>query len=125
MRNLTPAFTRVAGAAPLVHYTTDLDGEEPIVKCAAESLTVEVATVSLGAHRRQVIGMTGTIELQDLDGNAVAELGDLPEVGESVAVEMAKREGVFRLAAVGEMTFEGGATERFIRRSRPYRFTVE
>jgi uncharacterized lipoprotein YddW (UPF0748 family) len=124
-QGITSAAAVLPHNAPLVRFTTDLDSEEPVVECDGDALTVEVAMVSLGAHRRQVIGMTGTIELQDLDGNALAELGDLPEVGESVAVEIAKREGVFRLAAVGELTFEGGATERFIRRSRPYRFAAE
>ena len=111
--------------APPVQFTTTADSNDPIVMVAGDKLTVQVALPSLGAHRVQATGATGTIELQDLDGNTLQKLGPLPAVSKDAGFDIAKRDGVFRLAAVGEMTFADGTKARFIRRSRPYQFGVK
>jgi hypothetical protein len=111
--------------APVVRFATALDDERPVIQTKEDKLTVEVTLVGLGEHRQRATAATGTIELQNLDGHTLAKFGDLPKVGQSVKLDVPRREGVFRLAAVGELKFEGGQPQRFIRRSRPYAFEAK
>ena len=108
--------------SPIIRFQTDLDSEEPLVTTDAERLSVKVTLVGLGAHRKRAMDAIGEIELQDLDGNRLEKVGDLPEIGQTETLEIARRDGAFRLAAVGEMKFDDNSTRPFIRRSRPYRF---
>jgi uncharacterized lipoprotein YddW (UPF0748 family) len=110
--------------APLVQFATDEDRDAPLTEVAGDKLTVRVELTSLGQHRVKATAATGTIELQDLSGITLQKLGPLPALGEGASFDIAKREGAFRLAAVGEMTFADGTKARFIRRSRPYQFGV-
>ncbi len=116
----TPAL--LPHSAPVIRFRTALDNDAPVVEAPGEALEVEVTTVATGAQRRPVTAVSGTVELQDMDGKALAGLGPMPPVGESAKLKVAKRPGRWRLAVVGELKFAEGAPQRFIVRSRPYHF---
>lgn len=110
--------------APVVRFSSPADDDEPIVQVDADSLRVSTALASLGAHRQVATGAVGFVEVQDMEGNALQRLGDLPAVETSAQFTIARRPGPFRLAAVGVLTFEDGTQQSFIRRSRPYQFAA-
>jgi len=122
---ITSAKAVLPHNAPIVQFATNADGDAAIVEAAGAKLTVHVTLASLGQHRVKANAAVGTIELQDLDGTTLQRLGPLPAVGKAGSFDIARREGVFRLTAVGEMTFADGSKARFIRRSRPYQFAAK
>jgi uncharacterized lipoprotein YddW (UPF0748 family) len=122
---ITSAKAVLPHNAPIVQFSTDEDGDASITDVAGDKLTVHVALTSLGEHRVKATAATGSIELQDLDGVTLRKLGPLPALGKSASFDLARREGVFRLAAVGEMAFADGTKARFVRRSRPYQFAAK
>lgn len=107
---------------PIVRFATSLDSSDPVVKVTADTLPVECTLASLGNHRKPATGARGTVELQDLSGVTLARLGDLPAVGGKLSLKVPRTEGVVRVAAVGELQFADGTSQRFIVRSRPYTF---
>lgn len=120
-RGITSAKAVAPHDAPLIRFRAAEDNDQPVVVAQAP-LRVAVSLVSLGEHRKKAVAATGFIEVQDLAGKALARLGALPAVGGSAEVLVEARPGPFRLAAVGRLTYEDGASEGFITRSKPYRF---
>ena len=121
-RAVTSAAAVLPHNAPVIRFRSPADDDQPVVIVTAESMTLEASLVSLGAHRRQATGVRGTLQVEDLAGEAQAALVDLPEPGGSVTVTIPRRGGTFRVSAVGELSFADGTAEKFILRSRPYRF---
>ena len=125
-----PKFGRAATSAPavlphnapVIRFSSPADDDQPVPVVAGETMSLEAVVVGLGTHRRKVTELSGVLQVEDLDGQPLAALADLPEPGGSVTVTIPRRTGTFRVGAVGERKLADGATERFILRSRPYRF---
>jgi hypothetical protein len=126
-----PKFGRAITSAPAIlpHHAPDIrfhspaDDDQPVTRVQGDVLTLEAFLAGWGVHRRQPLGARGVLQVENLDGEALATLADLPEPGGRVTVTIPRQTGTFRVAAVGELRFaDGKAAERFIRRSRPYRF---
>jgi uncharacterized lipoprotein YddW (UPF0748 family) len=120
--SLMSAKATLPHQGPDVEFSSAIDNDWPVVTCGADSLSMQVRTVSLGAHRIPATAVGGKIEIQDPDGKTLGVLATLPPVGRTLTVSVNRRAGTFQLAAVGELTFEDGSKRTFIRRSRPYRF---
>jgi len=87
------------------------------------ALEATVRLVSLGAHRVEATGLTGSVELQSTTGETLQELRAIPATpGDEARVEVRPREGRLRLAAVGELTLADGSTRPFMVRSAPFAF---
>ena len=108
--------------APRIRFTTPADDDQPVVRIAGETLELTVHLVDSGHHRQPVTAIRGAVRVEDLAGDARVSLFELPGVGGQQSGIIAGQSGVFRVAAVGEMTFADGAVQPFIVRSRPYRF---
>ncbi len=108
--------------APDVTFKTQFDNEEPVVEVAEAGLTMEITLSSLGQHRTPADKAQGEIALEDLSGKRIKTLCALPAVGETATVNINRQDGVFRVAATGELSV-GDDAQRFIRRSRPYQFS--
>jgi uncharacterized lipoprotein YddW (UPF0748 family) len=107
-RAVTSAAAVLPHNAPVIRFRSPADDDQPVVIVTAESMTLEASLVSLGAHRRQATGVRGTLQVEDLAGEAQAALVDLPEPGGSVTVTIPRRGGTFRVSAVGELSFADG-----------------
>lgn len=83
---------------------------------------VQVSVVGPGQHRQAIKSFSGRLELQDMTGKKLADLGELPATGKGVEVKLSAtpNAGGLRLAAVGTMTFADGSTQPFVVRSKPY-----
>lgn len=110
---------------PIVTFDSAMDDSSSVQTVEGETLQVRVTLTSLGSHRVAATATAGLVVVQDMQGNALSELGALPGVGETVSFDIARTEGPIRLAAVGELTLEDGAKRPFIVRSRPYGFAEE
>ncbi len=120
---MTSAKALLPHDAPVIEFHTSQDASiEPVVPVTTDALSVSVDLVSFGARKTSATAVAGQVELQDLDGRSLGRLASLPAQPGKVTVTVPKREGVFRLAAVGTMTLADGTKQRFIRRSRPYQF---
>ncbi len=111
--------------APRVTFQLPVEGDDPVLSVTGASITVPVVLASLGHHATKATAATGVVELQDIQGRKLVELGPLPGVGGQFAANVTRHEGVLRLAAVGELTFDDGQKKRFIVRSRPFSFVGE
>lgn len=121
-RAITSAAAVLPHHAPLIRFRSPADDDQPVTQVSGDVLSLEACLAGLGAHRRQAVGVRGVLQVEDLEGQALATLADLPEPGASVTVSVPRRAGSFRVAAVGELRFADGSAAPFIRRSRPYRF---
>jgi len=121
-RAVTSASAVLPHNAPVIRFRSPQDGDQPVAVVTGDTLILEASLAGLGAHRRQATSVRGVLQVQDLAGDAQAELADLPEPGGSVTVAIPRRTGTFRVGAVGILNFSDGTAETFIRRSRPYRF---
>jgi uncharacterized lipoprotein YddW (UPF0748 family) len=81
---------------------------------------VRVTVVGPGQHRQAVNTLSGHIELQDMGGKKLADLGELPATGKSVDVKVIPIAESVRVAAVGVMVFADASRLAFVVRSRPY-----
>ncbi len=111
--------------APGIDFKFPTKSDTPVLAPEDDSLAVEVTVTSWGHHALKATGATGTVELQDVQGHSVADLGALPPLTQEIAVRVGRHGGVLRLAAVGELTFADGTRKRFIRRSRPFAFLTD
>lgn len=84
--------------------------------------TVKVSVAGPGQQRRAVKSFSGRIELQNLEGRKLADLGELPATGKSQDVKLAAtpNAGGLRLAAVGTMSYADGTSQAFVVRSPVY-----
>lgn len=99
----------------------------PLVRFApAGPGAVKVSVLGSGQHRQPVEGFAGRLELQDVEGRRVADLGALPATGQSVEVQidLASIAPGLRLAAVGTMVFADGTSQPFVVRSQPRVITL-
>jgi hypothetical protein len=122
VKGITSAPAILPHNAPQVRFT--VGGEEygkPVV-IPAGGLKVNVFTVSNGQHRQKVTDLTGKLELQDTEGRKLADLGELPRVGQGVEVTLTAtpNAGGIRIAAVGVLTYADGSKQPFVTRSRAY-----
>ncbi|MEN6645134.1 MAG: family 10 glycosylhydrolase [Armatimonadia bacterium] len=108
--------------APRIKFSTAYDEQRTAIVVKEAELPVKVEVVGLGQHRQKVSGAAGKLELQDMEGRKLADLGALPKAGATVSVKVPRQAGMVRVAAVGEMVVEGGAKKAFVVRSRPYSF---
>jgi uncharacterized lipoprotein YddW (UPF0748 family) len=109
VQGLTSAPACLPHNAPLFAFETPTGD--------ATSGRVEVTVLSAGEHRQAVAGLSGEVQLQDLDGGVVQKLGEMPPVGRSLQVSLPAREGRFRVAVAGELQFADGSRQPFLRRS--------
>jgi uncharacterized lipoprotein YddW (UPF0748 family) len=114
-RAVTSAPAVLPHNGPVIRFRSPADDDQPVVSVTGDTLTLEASLAGLGAHRRQATGVRGVLQVEDLAGDAQAELADLPEPGGSVTVTIPRRTGTFRVGAVGELF------GRSFLRSRPYR----
>ncbi|MEN6641776.1 MAG: family 10 glycosylhydrolase [Armatimonadia bacterium] len=107
---------------PQVQFTSpaDVDGKETLV--AGGELAMKIEMLGPGSQRQQVAAVTGKLQLEDVTGQKLTELDDLPALGQSaeVRINVTKWTGIIRVAAVGTMTFADGTKAPFVVRSRPY-----
>ncbi len=113
--NNAPQFTFELG---------DLTQEQTYARHVPEGATV---TATIRYEEEVIVGrdfgeVTGTIVLQDAEGNTVAEHGPAPDVGAAQEVTVSAQKGLYRLAVVGEYRSSDGDTDRFITRSLPIVF---
>jgi uncharacterized lipoprotein YddW (UPF0748 family) len=66
--------------------------------------------------------VSGTIVLQDADGQVVRELGPAPTTNSTQEVTVSAQKGLYRLAVVGEYRSSDGDTDKFVTRSLPIIF---
>lgn len=83
---------------------------------------VRVTVVGPGQHRQAVKSFSGRLQLQDMGGRKLADLGELPAPGESATVKLTATAngGGQRVAAAGAMVFVDGTSQAFMVRSRGY-----
>ncbi|TVS19164.1 MAG: hypothetical protein EA424_09270 [Planctomycetaceae bacterium] len=108
---------------PVIRFHSSVDDDQPVSVVPGQAMTLEVSMVGLGEHRRPATAVQGRLQVEDPYGQVLSVLMDLPEVGESVSLTIPRQSGTFRVGAMGELTFDDGSTQRFLVRSRPYRFT--
>lgn len=108
--------------APRIRFSTPADNDQPVVLIESEALEVTVHVVDWGSFRQPVTRMTGTVRVEDLQGDPLGPSFALPEAGQRARERLTRQSGVFRLAAVGQLQFADGTEQRFLIRSRPYRF---
>lgn len=121
-RGITSAPAILPHDGPVVRFRTALDASEELIVVQDGSLKVTVELPGLGEHRPRATGATGKVELQDLSGNTLAQLGELPQVGGKVEFTIAPQAAPVRVAAVGTLVLAGGQKQPFVCRSRPYSF---
>jgi hypothetical protein len=95
--------------------------DAPIFEFAWAEADPQQATVSLvkaRPMRKPVSSVSGRLELQDLEGRAVAQLGPAPSAGRPQQLRLTAPPGDYRLAVVGQVTFEDKSTAPFVCRSR-------
>ena len=97
--------------------TTDAPVYE-FVSNEADPRQVTVALVGARPMRKPVSSVRGGLELQDLEGRVVAQLGPVGGTGEPRQVRITAPAGAYRLAVVGQIVFEDGVTAPFVSRSR-------
>jgi len=66
--------------------------------------------------------VSGTIVLQDADGQVVRELGPAPTTNSTQEVIVSAQKGLYRLVIVGEYRSSDGNTDKFVTRSLPIVF---
>lgn len=79
-----------------------------------------VRLVSAGEQRKAVRGVSALAELQDMTGKPLATLGLVEAFGQTASAALGPREGRTRLALRGEVEFEDGTRQGFVRRSVPF-----
>lgn len=79
---------------------------------------VSVSLAKVRPMRKPVSAVSGRLELQDLEGQAVAQLGPAPSAGQPRQVYIVAPAGDYRLAVVGQLAFEDKSTMPFVSRSR-------
>lgn len=121
---ITSAPALLPHSGPEVRFVTAYDQRDEPIQVQEETLPVTVELVSPGRHRKVVRSVTGTLELQDMTGKPLAQLGPLPAAGAKTVVRVTRQAGFVRVAAVGTLTFAGGSTQPFVTRSRPYGFAA-
>ena len=121
-RGITSEKAVLPHNTPTIRFATKFDNDEPIVEIGDDAIDFVVSLESLGAHRKKAIKAEGKVVVEDTDGNRLRELIALPEVGETEGFVVQRLDGIFRISAVGEIVFEDGTRQPFIRRSRPYQF---
>jgi len=84
----------------------------------AEPRKVTVSLAKARPMRKPVSSVSGRLELQDLEGQAVAQLGPAPSAGQPRQVHIAAPPGDYRLTVVGQLAFEDKSTMPFVCRSR-------
>jgi len=93
----------------------------------ADPQQVTVSPAEARPMRKPVSSVSGRLELQDLEGRAVAQLGPAPSAGGAEALRapgqpqqlrLTAPPGDYRLAVVGQVTFEDKSTAPFVCRSR-------
>lgn len=120
---VTAAKATLPHNAPALRFSTAADDDSsPVVKLTGASALFTLEMTGPGRHRSGVKALTFHVEQQDLSGALIARL-DGPDLQNGrLTREVGRCDGVFRLAAVGEMTFDDGTRQTFVVRSRPYQF---
>ncbi len=108
--------------APRIRFSTPADNDQPVVLIESEVLEVTVHVVDSGSFRQPVTRIDGTVRVEDLQGDPLGPSFALPAAGQRASEPLTRQAGVFRLAAVGQLQFADGTEQRFLIRSRPYRF---
>ncbi len=121
-RAMTSSPTVGPHNAPVIRFHSSEDDDRPVPMVSGQTMTLDVTMVGLGDHRRPATAVQGSLQVEDRYGRVQSVLTDLPEVGESVSITIPRQSGTFRVGAAGELTFVDGSTQRFLVRSRPYRF---
>jgi len=114
-----PYLRRLAGR--VVGGTVPPLTDAPIFEFAWSALDPEEVTVSLvklRPMRQPVASVRGTLELQDVEGHTVAQLGPAPAAGQPRQLRLSAPPGDYRIAAVGLATFADDSTAPFVCRSR-------
>jgi len=83
----------------------------------ADPRLVAVSLAKVRPMRKPVSSVSGKLELQDLEGHRVAQLGPAP-TAQARQVRITAAPGEYRVAVVGEIVFEDGSKMPFITRSR-------
>ena len=84
----------------------------------ADPREVTVSPAGTRDMRKPVSSVIGRIELQDLEGRAVAQLGPAPTADRSQPLRLAAGPGDYRLAVIGQVGFADKTTMPFVVRSR-------
>lgn len=121
-RAMTSSPASLPHNGPVIRFHSSVDDDQPVPEASDQAMTLDVTLVGLGEHRRPATAVQGTLQVEDPHGRVLSVLMDLPELGESVSATIPRQSGTFRVAAAGELTFADGSTQRFLVRSRPYRF---
>lgn len=120
-QGITAAPAIIPHNGPRVQFASDNDNAAGAKPIAGASLAVQVTVVDFGVHRDKAMALSGALELQDMSGNRLADLGRLPQRGRSVTVTVPRQAVPVRLAAVGDLGYPNHK-EPFVVRSRPYVF---
>jgi len=79
---------------------------------------VTVSLVRVRPMRQPVVSLSGSLELQDLEGRTVEQLGPAPSKGKPRRVRLSASPGTYRLAVVGQLVFDDQSANPFVTRSR-------
>ncbi|NLE66950.1 MAG: family 10 glycosylhydrolase, partial [Lentisphaerae bacterium] len=79
---------------------------------------VTVSPAKARPMRKPVSSVSGRLELQDMEGRAVAQLGPAPAAGHSQCLRLTASPGSYRVAVVGQVRFKDESTAPFVFRSR-------
>jgi uncharacterized lipoprotein YddW (UPF0748 family) len=122
---VTSAKASLPHNAPVIRFHNAADDDSPVVKLTGDSATFTVELLGTGNHRKGVKDVTFQVEQQDMAGRFIRRLDGPAMQNGKLTREVARCQGVFRLAAVGEMTLEDGTRQAFVVRSRPYQFVEQ
>ena len=90
----------------------------------ADPRQVTVSLIRARPMRKPVSSVNGKLELQDLEGRTVLQLGPAPLAGARRQIHITAPAGDYRLAAVGHLTFGDKSTMPFVSRSRVFALPV-